>query len=76
MLEHRHTGKGVIQSVYSLTDGSVLKLTTAEYYTPSRNQINKVGITPDYVVELDENNLDADGNIIDTQLETAKNILE
>ena len=40
-------GKGVIQNVYSLSDGGVLKLTTAEYYTPNRNKINKVGITPD-----------------------------
>lgn len=75
-MELKLTGKGVIQNVYSLTDGSILKLTTAEYYTPSRNQINKVGIMPDYVVELDENNLDEDGNIIDTQLEEAKNILK
>lgn len=44
-------GKGVIQNVFSLSDGSVLKLTVAEYYTPSKNKINKVGIEPDYVVE-------------------------
>lgn len=44
-------GKGVIQNVFSLTDGSVLKLTVAEYYTPNENKINKVGIEPDHVVE-------------------------
>ena len=68
-------GKGVIQNVYSLSDGSVLKLTTAEYYTPNRNQINKVGIEPDYEIEIDEENLDDEGNIIDTQLEKAKELL-
>lgn len=44
-------GKGVIQNVFSLTDGSVLKLTIAEYYTPNENKINKVGIKPDYEIE-------------------------
>lgn len=44
-------GKGVIQNVFQLTDGSVLKLTVAEYYTPNETKINKVGITPDYEVE-------------------------
>lgn len=45
-------GKGVIQTVYSLSDGSGLKITTAEYYTPSGTAINKVGIEPDIKVEL------------------------
>lgn len=44
-------GKGVIQNVFSLSDGSVLKLTTAEYFTPNEVKINKVGIEPDVVVE-------------------------
>ena len=44
-------GKGVIQSVLPLTDGSVLKLTVNEYYTPNETKINKVGIEPDYSVE-------------------------
>lgn len=45
-------GKGVIQSIFTLKDGSGVKLTTNEYYTPNRNTINKVGITPEYVVEF------------------------
>lgn len=69
-------GKGVIQNVYSLSDGSVLKLTTAEYYTPNRNKINEVGITPDYEVELDSSQVSEDGTIIDNQLEKAKEILQ
>lgn len=47
-------GKGVIQSIFTLKDGSGIKLTTNEYYTPKHNTINKVGITPDYEVELPE----------------------
>ena len=47
-------GKGVIQEILKLTDGSALKLTTEEYYTPSRTKINKIGIEPDIVVELPE----------------------
>ena len=47
-------GKGVIQSVLPLTDGSVLKLTVNEYYTPNETKINKVGIEPDYSLEDDK----------------------
>ena len=47
-------GKGVIQSVYLLEDNSALKLTVNEYFTPNETKINKVGIEPDYEVELDE----------------------
>lgn len=47
-------GKGVIQEVLKLTDGSALKLTTEEYFTPNHNKINGVGITPDVIVELPE----------------------
>lgn len=45
-------GKGVIQSVFMLKDGSALKLTVNEYFTPNETKINKVGILPDYEVEL------------------------
>ena len=47
-------GKGVIQTIFSLTDGSGIKLTTNAYYTPKHNEINKVGIKPDIEVELPE----------------------
>ena len=47
-------GKGVIQSVLELTDGSVLKLTVNEYYTPNEIKINKIGIEPDYSLEDDK----------------------
>lgn len=45
-------GKGVIQTVYTLSDGSGLKITTNEYYTPNHNKINKIGIEPTIKVEL------------------------
>ena len=48
-------GKGVIQTLYSLSDGSGLKITTEEYYTPNHNKINKEGITPDVKVDLTKN---------------------
>lgn len=45
-------GKGVIQEVDRLNDGSGLKITIEEYYTPNRDEINKVGIKPDEEIEL------------------------
>ncbi len=47
-------GKGLVQSVLSLPDGSGFKLTTAEYFTPNGSNIHKVGIVPDIVLEVDE----------------------
>lgn len=47
-------GKGVIQQFLTLTDGSGLKLTIEEYFTPNKNKINKVGIEPHEAVELPE----------------------
>lgn len=47
-------GKGVIQTIFNLTDGSGLKLTTNEYFTPNHNSINKIGIKPDIEVEFPE----------------------
>ena len=44
-------GKGSVQTVYPLEDGSGLRLTTALYYTPSGDSIQEVGITPDVAVE-------------------------
>lgn len=46
-------GKGIVQSICKLSDGSAVKLTTAKYFTPKGNDIHKVGITPDVEVKLD-----------------------
>lgn len=63
-------GKGVIQTLYKLSDGSGLKITTAEYCTPSRTAINKIGIEPDIEVKLPDDIKElTDKN--DTQLKRA-----
>jgi carboxyl-terminal processing protease len=43
-------GKGVVQTIYPLGDGSAVKITTARYLTPHNRDINHLGITPDVVV--------------------------
>ncbi len=45
-------GKGVIQQVLTLPDGSGLKITSEKYLTPNKTEINKIGIEPDEKVEL------------------------
>jgi carboxyl-terminal processing protease len=45
-------GKGIVQSVLDLQDGTALELTTAKYYTPNGNNIHGVGITPDVEIDL------------------------
>ena len=44
-------GKGVIQTLYPLTDGSGIKITTNEYFTPNHNKINKIGVEPDIKID-------------------------
>lgn len=44
-------GKGLVQTIFPLRDGSALKLTTQKYFTPNGTDINKIGINPDYVVK-------------------------
>ncbi|MDD4689428.1 MAG: S41 family peptidase [Eubacteriales bacterium] len=44
-------GKGLVQNLYPLQGGGYVKLTIARYFTPNGEDINKKGITPDYVVE-------------------------
>ncbi len=46
-------GKGIVQKVYPLSDGTAVKLTVSKYYTPKGNNIHGIGITPDVEVELD-----------------------
>lgn len=52
-------GKGLVQSVHPLEDGSGLAVTIAKYLTPSGRDINKKGIEPDYSVKLTEEQLEA-----------------
>ena len=63
-------GKGIVQNTFQLSDGSVVKLTIAHYYTPLGNDIHKVGITPDVEVEL------PDDATSDVQLEKALEVVK
>jgi carboxyl-terminal processing protease len=47
-------GKGSVQSILPLQDGSALRLTTAKYYTPSHKVIHEKGITPDILVPMSD----------------------
>lgn len=66
-------GKGIVQKVFGITDGSGVKLTISHYYTPNGNDIHEVGVEPDEKVELDVESYVEDGS--DNQLERAKEIL-
>lgn len=67
-------GKGIVQRVLPLTDGTALKLTISAYYTPNGNNIHGVGIEPDIVCEFDGDAYYDDG--VDNQLERALKELE
>ena len=47
-------GKGIVQTVFPLNDGSGLSVTTSKYYSPKGNCIHEIGIEPDMVVEMDK----------------------
>lgn len=62
-------GKGIVQRVISLSDGSAVKLTVSKYYTPNGNDIHEKGIEPDIEVEFDADAYYDEG--IDNQLQEA-----
>lgn len=66
-------GKGVVQNIFALSDGSAVKLTISNYFTPNGNNIHGIGIVPDVEVELDVDKYYDEG--IDTQIEKALEIL-
>lgn len=65
-------GKGVVQEVISLLDGSYIKVTTSEYFLPSGRSINEAGITPDVEVEYEPNEEDEEA---DNQLDKALEVI-
>lgn len=71
-------GKGVIQEVLTLQDGTGIKITTNEYFTPNKTKINKVGIEPDETVNLPETvkNVLTVEEKDDTQLQKAQELLK
>ena len=73
-------GKGIVQVLMPLADGSMYKYTYAEYFGPSGTKIHEVGITPDIVVELPEEYQNVDIHMIpfeyDLQLQKAIEYME
>jgi carboxyl-terminal processing protease len=63
-------GKGIVQTIQPLTDGSAVKFTISQYYTPNGQVIHGKGVTPDEVVELSEDDTE------DAQLEAAVNYIK
>ncbi len=63
-------GKGLVQTVYPLSSGDALLLTTDKYYTPNDIDINEIGIVPDYVVTNPE------GTQADAQMDKALKLLQ
>ena len=66
-------GKGIVQNIYNLGDGTSLKITSSEYFTPNGRNIHEKGIEPDVVIEYeyDEANPDKD-NQLDKAIEVLK----
>ncbi|MHC2994770.1 MAG: PDZ domain-containing protein [Candidatus Atribacteria bacterium] len=70
LLGQKTFGKGMVQQVFNLSDGSGIVITTSEYYTPSERSINHIGIEPDILVEVVEDSEE------DEQLNMAIELLE
>lgn len=64
-------GKGVVQSLFDVSNSALLKITVASWYTPLGNSINQTGITPDVEVEL---TYDDTNNMRDPQMDKAKSL--
>ena len=69
ILGEKTYGKGVVQNLFNLSGGTLLKVTTAEWYTPNDRSINKEGITPDVEVKRSYEDINA---MRDPQLDKAK----
>jgi len=71
-------GKGIVQSVYNLNDGTAVKLTVSSYFTPNGNNIHGIGIEPDVEVEFDADAYTEDktDNQLDKAVEVMKDLLD
>ena len=69
-------GKGLIQSLFDLSDGSGLAVTVAKYETPAHNDIHRLGIVPDQVVPWDSISRDQFGTPADRQYQAAVDLLK
>lgn len=68
-------GKGLIQSLFDLSDGSGVAVTVAKYETPNHNDINKLGIAPDLTVPLGQISINQVGTDADNQYKSAVELL-
>lgn len=68
-------GKGVVQSFFNFDDGTAMKLTTEQYFTPNGTAIDGIGIEPDIEVEFDSEAYYDEENPVDNQLEAAMDYL-
>ena len=70
-------GKGIVQSIIPLSDGTAIKITIAKYFTPSGNEVHEKGIEPDYEVKLPDERESSVGVLRenDTQLKKAMELL-
>jgi carboxyl-terminal processing protease len=75
LVGQRTFGKGLIQSLFSLSDGSGLAVTVARYETPSHHDINRLGINPDLVVPIDPIKRDQVATAADRQYQAAVDLL-
>lgn len=66
-------GKGSVQQMFDLNDGSMVKITTAKWYTPKDRNIDLEGIVPDIVSDFTAEDYK---NVFDRQLDTAKKVIE
>ena len=71
-------GKGIVQQIIRINDGTAVKLTIAKYFTPSGNNIHEIGIEPDVKVEAawDTSQDEEVSMEEDNQLQTAIKVLE
>lgn len=70
-------GKGIVQGITNLTDGTGYKITYSQYFTPNDNVIHKVGVTPDYIVPFEGSiNITSPDPEFDPQLKKALEIME
>lgn len=68
-------GKGLIQSLFDLSDGSGLAVTVAKYETPNHHDINKLGITPDRIISWEPTAFNQIATEVDQQYRTAFELL-
>jgi len=68
-------GKGVVQSFFNFDDGTAMKLTTEQYFTPNGTAIDGIGIEPDIEVKFDSEAYYDEENPVDNQLEAAMDYL-